>query len=303
MPGRAGLRMLLWISAAGLAGAGWFGWLVYRDYDWSSVRSASSHSMAAAKRHTDNYQSESQAVDIDDNDLLGQTNTRWDGVHDLTGLYDTVQEEAINTDNQQTYHNASESDTVLFGQTAHPAEQAQPDAARRSAAHEDFVVVDPSLPAQPETQGLDFDTHPTAEPHMAREDFVVVKSAQSEIGVSPFLNTTDEDFVVVAESEQENESAELPEVDLADYVDSWTPIVPKIAALISHELWPQLRSYLESLPQFGDTNLERVVNAVAEDARISAVNTDGVGEGHAEGFAFYASLFDEMAHESELAEV
>ncbi|KAB7726669.1 hypothetical protein F5984_23870 [Rudanella paleaurantiibacter] len=147
-----------------------------------------------------------------------------------------------------------------------------------------------------------------AQPDATHEDFVVVQPAQPEIGVSPFLATTDEDFVVVPDSDQEGESVELPEVDLTDYVDSWTPIVPKIAALISHELWPQLRSYLESLPQFGDTNLERVVNAVAEDVGVGAANPDGVGEGHAgdrhtEGFAFYASLFDEMAHESELAEV
>ena len=246
--------------------------------------------MPYTKAYTNIYQGKGQAVDTDETDLLGQANTRWDGVHDLASLYDQVQDEYINADNQQSRQETGESDTFLLGQTTYPAGQ----------MNEDFVVVDPSLPTQPDSQELDFDIRSTDEPDVTHEDFVVFPLEGS--GVSPFLATTDEDFVVVQDTADVDDAEELPEVDLKDYVESWTLIVPKIAALISHELWPQLRSYLESLPQFGDTNLEQVVNAVAEDVGVSTASTDGVGEGTTEGFAFYASLFDEMAQESELAE-
>lgn len=282
--------MLLWISATGLAGAGWFGWLIYRDYDWTAfswrgVRfRADSRSVSQAQAHTSNQQIDNQLVDIADDDLLGQTNTRWDGIHDLTSLYEKAY---IETGDQQNDALLFEPDRVQSGHTTHLKEP----------ANEDFVVVEPSLAIEDGPQNLDF--APYAD---SSEDFVVAQPAQLEIGISPFLATTDEDFVVVTDSHQHEESGELPEVDLTDYVDSWTPIVPKIAALISHELWPQLRTYLESLPQFGDTNLERVVNAVAGDVGVDMANPGGVGEGHVEGFAFYASLFDEMVQEPELVD-
>ncbi len=311
MPGRAGLRMLLWISAAGLAGAGWFGWLVWQDYDWTGtaerafrratpgsgqVRSSTDkRGVSPSKAYTGNSQTNDQSVDTGDNDLLGHTTTRWNGARDLTNPYNKTEEEA---DNQQHDATSNRADEAQSGHSAH----------QDKTNDEDFVAVEPSMPVGADPEKLALATLSDPEPDAAREDFVVVPFEEPQEGISPFLATaaefrSDEDFVVATDSHryEDEESEELPEVDLTDYVDSWTPIVPKIAALISHELWPQLRTYLESLPQFGDTNLERVVNAVAGDVGIETADPGGVGEGP-EGFAFYASLFEEMAQEPELIE-
>ncbi len=133
------------------------------------------------------------------------------------------------------------------------------------------------------------------------EDFVVVGTSPA-LTQNGAITTADEDYVVLDLPGEELDD-ELPEIDLADYMNQWMPIVPKIAALITHELWPQLRSYLESLPQFGDVNLERVVNAVAEDSAPNTGDHDRVGEEASTGFAFYANLFDEMENGGEPVEV
>lgn len=134
---------------------------------------------------------------------------------------------------------------------------------------EDFVVVGVNSTLLTETVAdIELDTTQT---NMARRD------------------TAHEDFVVVEPSKIPD--LELPEVDILDYVDHWTTVVPNIAALIMHELWPQLRSYLESLPQFGDVNLVTVVNTVTEEVGADQAPAGGVGEESGTGFAFYATFF------------
>ena len=262
--------MLLWISAAGLAGAGWFGWLLWQDYDWSGVTFKNAQNRTgSANKHKPVKEREDEPIDLYANDLLGATQTQWGG-----------------------YQPAS---TPSYEPTGTVESKIEPVQAETPINDEDFVVVGDS--------SLSNDANASEEPRITTdEDFVVINSPVSQSGISPFQHAVDddEDFVVVKSPEATAD--ELPEVDLSDYVESWTPIVPKIAALISHELWPQLRSYLQSLPQFGDTNLEQVVNAVAEDVGVETVMPGGVGEESADGFAFYASLFDEMAERAELAE-
>lgn len=262
--------MLLWISAAGLAGAGWFGWLLWQDYNWSGITFRSElNRTGSANKHKPVKEQEDGPIDLYANDLLGATQTQWGG-----------------------YHPAS---TSSFEPTGTLESQIEPIQAETAINDEDFVVVN--------TTSSFNDVIESEEPLITTdEDFVVINSSVSQSGISPFQRAVDndEDFVVVQPPEASAD--ELPEVDLSDYVEGWTPIVPKIAALISHELWPQLRSYLQSLPQFGDTNLEQVVNAVAEDVGVETIMPGGVGEESADGFAFYASLFDEMTERAELAE-
>ncbi|RYC66506.1 hypothetical protein [Spirosoma sordidisoli] len=284
--------MLLWISAAGLAGAGWFGWLVWRDYDWAAfgrsdiqVRGSSSRvppgrnpsyrnvSVSQNNRGGDTFQSGSLQAE---NDLLGSTQTNWNGTNDLI-----PSEDQHFTD--QHYTEVAPTNEQEVGKDVN--EVNEPD--------EDFVVV----------------ANENGTYERPNEDFVAVGinpliiDSNRQTGYSALgIEEVDEDFVVVG-NESEQYDDDLPEVDVSDYLNQWTPVVPKIAALITHELWPQLRSYLESLPQYGDASLERVVNAIAEDVGMIPNETDGVGEGTETGFAFYATLFEQMEQADQSAEL
>jgi hypothetical protein len=293
--------MLLWISAVGLAGAGWFGWLIWRDYDWAAYR-WSEVAIPGRSSHSSTTQSGTLAQPGSSSsgnatsDLLGSTQTDWAAGQGSATTSQIADDEpvddvdATDTEPETTQPNAARPDA------------AQPDAARRSAADEDYDVdtEDETVAGAPTAAGTS--VAPEPEQNAARqdsndEDFVVVSTSPA-LAQNGAITTNNEDYVVVDQPGEELDD-ELPEIDLADYMTQWTPIVPKIAALITHELWPQLRSYLESLPQFGDGNLERVVNAVAEDSAPNTGNANRVGEEASTGFAFYANLFEEMENGSE----
>lgn len=294
--------MLLWISAAGFAGAGWLGWTVWRDYDWSGVQVFNRFvaNSPAARMHR-SYNTDNQVSSDTDGDLLGSTQTNWDSIHDLTQIDQPTSNQSDYNVEETHYQPVVNISQLTEGNQYSPENQY---ADLTSDVHEDFVVVQ---------RHTDFDNRGTddtlidltklgvAEPPSADEEFVVVKSSPALSSVGELLSpeTEDEDFVVVGDELNES-SDELPEVDLTDYLNQWTPIVPKVAALITHELWPQLRTYLESLPQFGDANLEQVVNAVAEDVGVESSVTGGVGEESAIGFAFYATLFEQMEREPDM---
>ncbi|MBO0936432.1 hypothetical protein J2I47_07720 [Fibrella sp. HMF5335] len=291
--------MLLWISAAGFAGAGWLGWTVWQDYDWSGVRvfNRSAVNSPAARMHR-SYSTDGQ-VSADAN-LLGSTQTNWGGVHDLTQIDQSADYEP-DCDSESTH--SQPIGTVIQPVDGNGYSLEDQDINLTSNRHEDFVVVQPRADlgnSRKEDTLIDLTKLGETGPPSVDEDFVVVESnpALSAVSEPLYPETNDEDFVVVGDDLDEV-TGELPEVDLTDYLNQWTPIVPKVAALITHELWPQLRTYLESLPQFGDANLERVVNAVAEDVRVESSATGGVGEESATGFAFYATLFEQMENEPE----
>lgn len=285
-------RMLLWISAAGLAGAGWFGWLIWRDYDWAAfgwsdiqVRGSSSRvppsrspsyrnvSVSQDNRGGDTLQSGSLQAE---NDLLGSTQTNWNGYNDLIPSEDQPFTDQPYTELAPTNEQEVDQDVNVVN---------EPD--------EDFVVVsnENGSNEQPDEGFVAVEINPLA-----------IDSNQQAGYTSSGIENADEDFVVVGDEIEESDD-DLPEVDVSDYLNQWTPVVPKIAALITHELWPQLRSYLESLPQYGDASLERVVNAVAEDVGMIPNETDGVGEGAETGFAFYATLFEQMEQADQSAEL
>lgn len=289
--------MLLWISAAGLAGAGYLGWLVWQDYDWGTVRlSARTVEPVNQSRSFTGYanQTTQRSTASDEDDLLGATQTNWGNV----------------LDSPEPDHPQSTDNKAVHTVTSAPVEQAdnvpepeEPETTRPSAR------LDQPQPEEPEQVAVQPDA---ARPNAARpsaihEDFVVVEprsvlaSVRVTSDVNAQLSLPNEDFVVVGEGLQQPDD-ELPEVDLTDYLGQWTPIVPKIAALITHELWPQLRSYLSALPQFGDANLERVVNAVADETTTTSGETGGVGEESATGFAFYAALFEQLDIDDPVAE-
>lgn len=294
--------MLLWISAAGFAGAGWLGWTVWQDYDWSGVQvfNRSAAGSPAARMHR-SYNTSSQVSANADGALLGSTQTNWGGVHDLTQMGQPESDESNYTVEPTHYQPTVEIIQPTEGNGYSPENQYTD---LTSGVHEDFVVVqhhtDFGNRGEDDTL-IDLTKLGVAAPPSADEDFVVVESspALSSVGEPHLPETGDEDFVVVGH-QLDDSSDELPEVDLTDYLNQWTPIVPKVAALITHELWPQLRTYLESLPQFGDANLEQVVNAVAEDVGVESSATGGVGEESVTGFAFYATLFEQMENEPDL---
>ena len=267
--------MLLWFSAAGLAGTGWLGWLIWQDYDWSGVGLADLVGRSSSPPKAPSEKDRKREVKNDalrEEGLLGKTQTDWHTMH-IADAHPAVHDANLSNSEPVTAELPADKVNPVEFHSAHaPTDSHVLDVAQSDAAHEDFVVVGDN------------------------EVNAGIYAVPAAFAPATVTNGSDEDFVVVGLPTDEQDT-ELPEINLSDYVDQWTPVVPKIAALITHELWPQLRSYLTSLPQFGDANLEQVVNAVAGENNMATAETGGGGEESATGFAFYASLFEKMDSE------